>query len=136
MYVYVVDVELELLTLPHLKPVVNACDLEGLAVQAPHVTLVVLLLVVIIQCMEHRFTCFVDHYLSLVSVGHCIVCPSFVVLLLVVIIQCMEHRFTGFSTNHAVLTRKSKDWLNWNEGNVSEWSNMSTRRLSFHLVSL
>ena len=58
---------------PHLKPVVNACDLEGLAVQAPHVT------------------------------------P--VVLLLAVIIQCMEHRFTGFSTNHAVLTRKSKDWL-------------------------
>jgi hypothetical protein len=43
----------------------------------------------------------------------------------------MEHRFTGFSTNHAVLTRKSKDWLDWNEGNVSEWINMSTRRLSF-----
>jgi hypothetical protein len=83
---------------PHLKPVVNSCDLEGLAVQAPHVT------------------------------------P--VVLLLAVIIQCMEHRFTGFSTNHAVLTRKSKDWLDWNEGNVSEWINMSTRRLSFQLVSL
>ena len=36
-----------------------------------------------------------------------------------------------FSTNHAALRRKSKDWLAQNQNNVSEWSDMSTRRLLF-----
>ena len=36
-----------------------------------------------------------------------------------------------FSTKHAALRRKSKDWLVWNQDNVSEWSDMSTRRLLF-----
>ena len=37
----------------------------------------------------------------------------------------------SFSTKHAALRRKSKDWLACNQNNVSEWSNMSTRRLLF-----
>jgi hypothetical protein len=36
-----------------------------------------------------------------------------------------------FSANHAVLRRKSKDWLARNQNNVSEWSDMSTRGLLF-----
>ena len=36
-----------------------------------------------------------------------------------------------FSAKHAALRRKSKDWLARNQNNVSEWSNMSTRRLLF-----
>ena len=36
-----------------------------------------------------------------------------------------------FSAKHAALRRKSKDWSAWNQNNVSEWSNMSTRRLLF-----
>jgi hypothetical protein len=32
-----------------------------------------------------------------------------------------------FSGKHAALSRKSKDWLAWNQDNVSEWGNMSTR---------
>ena len=36
------------------------------------------------------------------------------------------------SADHAALRRKSKDWLAWNhQNNVSEWSDMSTRRLLF-----
>ena len=27
-----------------------------------------------------------------------------------------------FSAKHAVLRRQSKDWLAWNQNNVSEWS--------------
>ena len=34
-----------------------------------------------------------------------------------------------FSAKHAALRRKSKDWLAWNQNNVSEWSDMSTRGL-------
>ena len=38
----------------------------------------------------------------------------------------------GFSAIKArVLRRKSKDWLAQNEHNVSEWGNMSIRRLLF-----
>ena len=37
-----------------------------------------------------------------------------------------------FSAKHTALRRKSKDWLAWNQNNVSEWSNMSTRGLLFH----
>ena len=36
-----------------------------------------------------------------------------------------------FSAKHAGLRRKSKDWLARNQDNVSECSNMSTRRLLF-----
>ena len=32
---------------------------------------------------------------------------------------------------HAVLRRKSKDWLARNQNNVSEWSDMSIRGLLF-----
>ena len=37
----------------------------------------------------------------------------------------------SFSAKHAALRRKSKDWLALNQNNVSEWSDMSTRRLLF-----
>ena len=40
-----------------------------------------------------------------------------------------------FSTKHAALRRKNKDWLVWNQNNVSEWSDMSTRRLLFQWAS-
>ena len=36
-----------------------------------------------------------------------------------------------FSAKQAALRRKSKDWLAWNQYNVSEWSDMSTRGLLF-----
>ena len=36
-----------------------------------------------------------------------------------------------FSAKYAALRRKSKDWLVRNQNNVSEWSDMSTRRLLF-----
>ncbi len=36
-----------------------------------------------------------------------------------------------FSAKHISLMRKSKDWLARNQNNVSEWSDMSTRRLLF-----
>ena len=36
-----------------------------------------------------------------------------------------------FSAKHSALRRKSKDWLARNQNNVSEWSDMSTRGLSF-----
>jgi hypothetical protein len=34
-----------------------------------------------------------------------------------------------FSAKHAALRRKSKDWFAWNQNNVYEWSDMSTRGL-------
>ena len=34
-----------------------------------------------------------------------------------------------FSAKHAVLRSKNKDWLARNQGNGSEWSNMSTHGL-------
>ena len=40
-----------------------------------------------------------------------------------------------FSARHAALKRKSKDWLAWNQNNVSEWSDMSTRELLFQWAS-
>jgi hypothetical protein len=36
-----------------------------------------------------------------------------------------------FSAKHAALRSKSKDWLARNQNNVSEWSDMSIRRLLF-----
>ena len=32
----------------------------------------------------------------------------------------------SFSTKYTVLMSKSKNWLAWNQDNVSEWSNMRT----------
>ena len=40
-----------------------------------------------------------------------------------------------FSTKHAALRTKSKDWLAQNQDNVSEWSDMSIRRLLFQRAS-
>jgi hypothetical protein len=40
-----------------------------------------------------------------------------------------------FSTKHAALRRKSKDWLARNQDNVSEWGDMSIRRLLFQWAS-
>ena len=40
-----------------------------------------------------------------------------------------------FFTKHASLRRKSKDWLAWNQDNVSEWSNMSICGLLFQWAS-
>jgi hypothetical protein len=36
-----------------------------------------------------------------------------------------------FFDNHSALNSQSNDWLDWNQNDVSEWSDMSTRRLSF-----
>ena len=36
-----------------------------------------------------------------------------------------------FSVKHVALRRNSKDWLALNRDNVSEWGNMSIRRLLF-----
>jgi hypothetical protein len=36
-----------------------------------------------------------------------------------------------FSAKHITLRSKSKDWLARNQDNVSEWSDMSIRRLLF-----
>ena len=36
-----------------------------------------------------------------------------------------------FSAKHLALRRKSKDWLAWNQDNVSEWGNISIGRLLF-----
>jgi hypothetical protein len=40
-----------------------------------------------------------------------------------------------FSAKHAALRRKSKDWLDWNQNNVSEWGDMSTLGLLFQIAS-
>jgi len=40
-----------------------------------------------------------------------------------------------FSTKNATLRRKSKDWLALNQDNVSEWGDMSIRRLLFQWAS-
>ena len=36
-----------------------------------------------------------------------------------------------FSSKHAALRKKSKDWLAWNQNNVSEWSDISIHGLLF-----
>jgi len=36
----------------------------------------------------------------------------------------------------SALRSKSKDWLAWNQNNVSEWSDMSTHELSFQWASI
>ena len=40
-----------------------------------------------------------------------------------------------FSTKHTALRRESKDWLTWNQDDVSEWGDMSIRRLLSRSVS-
>ena len=40
-----------------------------------------------------------------------------------------------FPANHAALMSKSKDWLPRNLQNMSEWSDMSNRRLLFQWTS-
>jgi hypothetical protein len=40
-----------------------------------------------------------------------------------------------FSTKLAALWRKSKDWLVWNQDNVSEWGDMSIRGLLFQCAN-
>ena len=38
-----------------------------------------------------------------------------------------------FTAKHTTLRSKNKDWLAWNQNNMSEWSNMSTSELLFQL---
>jgi hypothetical protein len=40
-----------------------------------------------------------------------------------------------FSAKHAALRRKNKDWLAWNQNNVSEWSDMSSTTCGLVSVS-
>ena len=40
-----------------------------------------------------------------------------------------------FSTKHAALRNKSKDWLAWNQNNVSKWCDIYTHGLLFQLAS-
>jgi hypothetical protein len=40
-----------------------------------------------------------------------------------------------FSAKHAALRRKSKDWLAWNQDNVSKWVDMSIHGLLFQWTS-
>jgi hypothetical protein len=40
-----------------------------------------------------------------------------------------------FSAKHATLRKKIKDWLAWNQDNVSEWGDMSIYRLLFQWAS-
>ena len=40
-----------------------------------------------------------------------------------------------FSAKHAALRTKNKDWLAWNQNNVSEWSDMSTLGLLLQWAS-
>jgi hypothetical protein len=47
----------------------------------------------------------------------------------------LDQTICCFSAKHAALRSKSKDWLAQNQNNVSEWSDMSTRRLLFQWVS-
>ena len=45
--------------------------------------------------------------------------------------QTKDHKIVicYFSTKHVTLRRKSKDWLAWNQNNVSKWCDMSIRGL-------
>ena len=47
--------------------------------------------------------------------------------------QTKDYKFgiCCFSAKYAALRRKSKDWLDRNQNNVSEWRDMSTRGLLF-----
>jgi hypothetical protein len=40
--------------------------------------------------------------------------------------------FCCFTAKHASLMSKIKDWLAKNQDNISEWSEIYTRRLLFH----
>jgi hypothetical protein len=41
-----------------------------------------------------------------------------------------------FSAKHEALRRKSKDWLAWNQNNVSKWSDMSIMDCCFSKLAL
>ena len=41
-----------------------------------------------------------------------------------------------FSTKHAALRKKSTDWLDWNQDNVSEWGDMSIPECYFRELAL
>jgi hypothetical protein len=41
-----------------------------------------------------------------------------------------------FTAKHAALKRKSKDWLAWNQDNMSEWGNISIRWLLLNPLSM
>ena len=41
-----------------------------------------------------------------------------------------------FSAKHAALRRKDKDWLAWNQDNVSEWGDMSICDCCFSELAL
>jgi hypothetical protein len=74
---------------------------------------------------------------------------GFLPVAIVIIVKCQQSNFFSyimasscqiknyktsiccFSAKQAALRRKSKDWLAWNQYNVSEWSDMSTRGLLF-----
>jgi len=43
--------------------------------------------------------------------------------------------FYCFSAKHVAFRRKSKDWLTWNQNNMSKWNNMSTRGQLFQWAS-
>ena len=43
--------------------------------------------------------------------------------------------FVTYNAKHPELRRKSKDWLAWNQDNVSEWSDMYIRGLLFQLAN-
>ena len=43
--------------------------------------------------------------------------------------------YVAYNAKHAVLKRKSKDRLAWNQDNVSEWSDMYIRGLLFQLAN-
>jgi hypothetical protein len=62
----------------------------------------------------------------------------FVIPLEKVIVLVVNHGSTrdsigiaSFSANHAALRSKSKDWLAWNQDNVSMWNDRFTCRLLF-----
>jgi hypothetical protein len=49
--------------------------------------------------------------------------------------QTKDYKICCFSGKHTTLRRKSKDWLARNQDNVSEWGDMSIRRLLFQWTS-
>jgi hypothetical protein len=45
------------------------------------------------------------------------------------ILKTIKLVFVASPLNHTALRWKSKDWLAWNQDNVSEWGDMSTSGL-------
>ena len=74
------------------------------------------------------------------------ICGVMVSMLALSAVDCVFESWSGqtknykigiccFSTKHAAFRRKSKDWLDQNQDNVSESGNMSIRRLLFQWTS-